>query len=198
MVCTHEEMKQWFSLVKRHKDFSGDVFLEVMNQDPAKVKVCATDAARELYKMNRAVQSEIHRMKGFSRLQVSSHRVLYSSLELEHRIIDFLLLHFHVRFPNFHILLETDGIVYGIRPDSELEVFYMTLSEALGVLEKRLPQDPDLSDSDPQEMWDIYYNSQAIDKRRNIGLYKSKVPRKYRAASETRIVHKTCSLLKYY
>jgi probable DNA metabolism protein len=186
MVCKYEQMKEWFSLAKRNSSFSEDLFIEVMNQDPEKVKACATKEAKKLYRMDKAVSNEFHRLKGFIRLNISSHRILYAQISIEHRIIDILLLHFHSRFPSFHILLEKDNIVYGIKPDSEIELFYMNLSEALGILEKKLPQDPNLIDSGYEDNWLSYYQSQFISERKKRKFSGNYIPKRYRLLDDIR------------
>jgi probable DNA metabolism protein len=188
-----------FNLAKRHKDYNSIMHEKINQEEISIIKSCATKEARELYLMEKEIINELHRYKGFLRLNISPNGILYGSIDTKNNIIDLLLLHFHKRFPNAYILLEWKDNCYGIDSFGEYEFFIMGINESLKILEEKYPiNELFLELSQEGLYWDEYFNSQNISLRRNTTLLKQKMPKKYRGNLENNCIHKSNKIDSYF
>ncbi|MFH1055528.1 MAG: DUF4130 domain-containing protein [Candidatus Altiarchaeota archaeon] len=189
-----------FDLVRRHREFDQRLCDAVAKQDPSLVENCATSESRKLYEMQRSVLRCMHLKKGFMRLKISEHGILYAKTNLEHDVADLILNHFHNRFPTFHIALEHDKVTDVIQPDGRIIRYNLPLTEVLPTLESKLPRNPTLNElSNDEGLWETYYDSQQIMERDNPKLQQKMMPLKYRDkdALETAKSKRSHNLLTY-
>ncbi len=141
-----------------------------------------TDIVR-IRKMVNSVRMEIHRMKGFVRLNPLGEQVLYGYLRPRHRIGDHIAEHLARRNPGTIVVLGNpneswvslfiDGKIIN-RHEGEIS---RTLEEI-----KSAANCPSLSreasEKSIEEVWEAYYASQHCPERRNISAFHRRMPRK--------------------
>jgi probable DNA metabolism protein len=178
-----------FDLAQRHRDFSYSLMIAVEKQSIELVKAMATDEARRLYNMHRQVSCEIHRLESFTRLNISKKGILYGSISPEHNVEEPVLNFFKNRFPAFIILIESKKkeLCYVSKPGQKYTIIKKTLSETLVSIELDIPDNKiahelvnnnsDIN-SDDEDIWRTFYETQYIKERRNKRYFHKSMPRK--------------------
>ncbi len=170
-----------FGMAMYHRKFDKQLYKKVLQQPKDLVNNLATKESRKLYKMHREVMASVHLKKGFMRFDVSKHGILHTKLKTEHNVLDFIIGHFHRRYPVFYIALEYRGKTHVMDLDGNKKVHNKRLKQTIQHLEGKLPLNPLCADMDFDEnMWYCYYDSQYIPQRRNISLMKKMMPLKHR------------------
>ncbi|MFQ6089467.1 MAG: DUF4130 domain-containing protein [Candidatus Methanofastidiosia archaeon] len=118
--------------------------------------------ARELYRRYRAVQGEVHKAHGFLRFEVYGD-VYITKARFEHRVEDMVLSLFMRKYPEKFVVLISKKAWVGF--GGEIRVF-----ESVDLRKSRAARD---------ELWEAYYNSAYIEKRRNRKHAMHAVPKKF-------------------
>ncbi len=156
------------------------------------------DHARELYRWRRQVMADYHRQIAFTRLGISKHGILYGKIYPEHNIEDMVLRWFAVRFPAFYILMESKYVTYKLKHGHTLSKYRMPLDKVLYRLEKSLPLSPVASSiPDDDLLWEKYYNSQSISRRKNLTYFHKNLPKKCLRNMDVERRSKNASLLQF-
>jgi probable DNA metabolism protein len=171
MLSPHRELDLRIEFYKRSKYFKGGLVDKVLKQVDEKgfsyVLSNVSDEARELYRGSRAAGGECHQAKGFLRFQ-EQEKILLAKADFEHNIEDCLLRHFMDRFPMKKVVILSRGIAY-VGQDGliskENQERYLDL-----YVKPTEEKDP---------LWEVFYDSQHLETRRNRKLAMKAVPKKY-------------------
>lgn len=121
--------------------------------------------------LERKVNNEVHRLKGLIRFSELKEGVLYSPIEPDNDILEFLATHFTDRYKN------EPFIIHDMKRDKALVAYkgdwYITYFTA--------DQVPDISaaEEDYRKMWKQYFDSMAIKERINPRCQKNMMPVRY-------------------
>lgn len=152
---------QMVKYARRHRDFEENDLEFLEQQTRGEVSSQATGESRRLYNMASNVRGEFDRLRGFLRLEINRHGILYARHTPEHGIEDMLVKHFMYRFPLFTIVLGSQrGTFIGRKNNIEKSVDSM--DNIIRMLENTLPESrflSDLGDYDP-DTWKSFYDSQ--------------------------------------
>lgn len=124
-------------------------------------------------KISRKVIGEAHRMLGFIRIKVLDNNVYYAEMEPDYNILQLIVPHFSKRFSsqNFIIHDKTRGIAALYNKDKWI------------IVEMLMENIKDLylhnDDSIYEKLWREYFNSIAIENRKNTNLQKKCMPKRY-------------------
>jgi len=143
-------------------------------------------------KMVFEVMGEVHRMKAFVRLSPLGEHVLYGFLQPRHRIEEHICDHFARRNEGTIVVLGSGseswvalcrrGGVYRDRGPG--------LTETVQRLKKVLPDCGEVGEqeSNVEELWQVYYDSQYCRERKNVEAFKSHMPRRDQESAGLRLV----------
>lgn len=179
-------MKNIFPLANYHKDYDERIRQAIEKQDESVVENVVSVEARKIYSMHRQVSCDIHKLVSFIRLKRSAD-ILYSKVNTEHNILPFILKHFHLRFPTFKIIIG-DKTTYIMDKEGKVSILNIDFDSYT----------KDLDSEDMLELWRVYYDSQYIEQRRNLGLMNKMMPKRLRQDNiETIISKRTRSLTEF-
>jgi len=154
-------VNQMVKYAKRHRDFGENDLRFLEKQGNGEVSAQASDESRKLYNMASDVRSELQKLKGFLRLDINRHGILYVRHTPENQTEDLLVWHFMYRFPLFTIVLGSQrGTFIGRKKTIEKSVDSM--ENIVRMLEETLPESRflrDLGEYDP-DTWKSFYDSQ--------------------------------------
>lgn len=147
--------ENFVDLLRAHRDCTERLLCSVRELTSDDVELCTVPETKRIRRMVSEVQREIHRMKGFVRLEASGDRILYGYMKPLHRIGFNVTGHFARRFPGTVIVL-------GNPHESWISLFSSGVihNAAGGALEEtveRLGGTPGVS---CDEIWSAYYSSQ--------------------------------------
>ncbi|MBD3259858.1 DUF4130 domain-containing protein [Candidatus Woesearchaeota archaeon] len=166
-------------LIDRHKDFDPQLLAELSRQSEAEIKSCTTKEARKYYNMRRAVGNCLHKAKSFTRFQINKRGILSASIEPEHRIEDLLVRWFYNRFPMYSIVIESKRGCF-VCEKGRIWKDKRKMDVVIASLERKKKKDSILSElSNDENLWNEFYDSQYIEKRRNLKLFLKNVPKKF-------------------
>ena len=121
--------------------------------------------------INKRVNLESHRFKGFVRFNYINNKFLYASIEPDNDILELIIKHFTKRFSNelliIHDVSREKAAVYN---GKSYEIMPMNL-EDYDTLSKY--------DDEYSELWKIYFKSTTINERRNLKLQSRMMPKRY-------------------
>ncbi|WP_411681691.1 TIGR03915 family putative DNA repair protein [Clostridium thailandense] len=126
-----------------------------------------------IHNVSRKIISETHRMLGFIRFTVLNNNLYYAEMEPDYNILELIMPHFVQRFcsEKFIIHDRRRGIAalynkskWIITEMSIIDIEKIPRSEDYGIYEK---------------LWKEYFNSIAIENRKNVNLQKSHMPKRY-------------------
>ncbi len=126
-----------------------------------------TKNCRQLTRLAREVQKEIHRMMGFIRFTSFDDQTLVASPPLFHDTADLILKKFRSRYPEFTLVFILENRALALQNNEIVPVNPSPFRKALS--------NEDLYAG----IWDEYYQSQYIESRRNIPLAQKAIPQKY-------------------
>lgn len=167
--------------LRRNVDCTKELLDYVENEDDVALETISTDLARKALKLAREVGGDLHRGKSFTRLKVSKKGILYGELKIKHEVEDLLARFFVRRFPNFIVVLESwrGCYIYG-RGFGKVEFSDEELKSVVEDLEKTTNINYNFEEVDTKKLWDEFYNSQYIPSRKNLKLFSSRVPKKFK------------------
>jgi len=128
-------------------------------------------AVYDVLTVEKRVNNEIHRLKGLIRFSELTGGVLYSDIEPDHDIVEFLSDHFCDRYKN------EPFIIHDVRRNKALVAYrgewYVTFFTQEDV--------PSLSDEETnyRKLWKQYFDNMAIKQRINPGCQKNMMPVRY-------------------
>ena len=124
--------------------------------------------AKEFRSMANQVKGEIHRAQAFIRFEPDDEKkVMIGRAKFENDIADLVLMRLAKRYPGYKIVLLSDSEAF-VYEDSKI---YLDETGKYGFTAERK--------KDFDEFWEMYYNGQYIESRRNRRLAISKLPKKY-------------------
>lgn len=163
-------LKQIIQLNLRHCPANYALILKVITEalqhGPQYCLQCVSASARKFANQASDVQHEVHRMLGFIRFTPMDETTLVAKPKLFHHTADLILRSFEKRYPLYKLVLVLD--------DCALTIFRHQVSK-----ESAQPYLPYVTDTQTEELWRRYYQSQNIDSRRNIKLAQQRIPQKY-------------------
>ncbi|MBW3012961.1 DUF4130 domain-containing protein [Candidatus Woesearchaeota archaeon] len=166
-------------LIDRHKDFDPKILEELSKQSEAEIKSLTTKEARQYYNMRRAVGGCLHKAKAFTRFQINKKGILYAVIDPEHRIEDLLVRWFFYRFPLYTIVIESKRGCF-VCEKGRVWKDKRKMNEVIADFEQKKEKDPILSElNNDDKIWNEFYDSQYIEKRRNLKLFLKNVPKKF-------------------
>ena len=125
----------------------------------------------EVQKIERQVNYEIHRYKGLIRFSVLANKVMYSTIEPDHDVLEFLAPHFSDRFRN-------DPFVIWDKKRKKALISAEGKWYISDFIEKDLPG-PDETELDYRRLWRNYFDHIAIKERTNRKCQKNFMPVRY-------------------
>lgn len=178
---------------RKHKDFDDTFIKKLHSQDPELVLSEATPEARKLYNLAKEVSTDTHRVKMYTRLQVSKKGILFATIDPEHEV-EFDALDFFIhRFPTYMIMLESKrGLFYG--SSSRPKTFTKnSIKELLPVFETYHEKDDILEELEDfsDDLWQKFYSGQNVRTRRNTKLFYKNMPKKSQKAYDMDIENST-------
>jgi len=155
------DVKQMVKYAKRHRNFGEDDLEFLREQNNGEISSQATDESRKLHNLASEVRGELQKLKGFLRLEINRHGILYIRHTPENQIEDLLVWHFMYRFPLFTIVMGSQrGTFIGRKKTIDKSVDSM--ENIICMLEETLSESRflrDLGDYDP-DTWRSFYDSQ--------------------------------------
>ena len=133
-------------------------------------KFHSNDTVKKIISARKKVSREAHRMKGLLRFRTLKNGVYYGPMEPDYNIIEILARHFAKR------LSDQDWIIHDI--SREWAAIYNQHEWALTPLTET---DIELSDKEEayQDLWQEFFDSIAIENRKNQKLQQQNMPKKY-------------------
>jgi len=152
----------FMELLAAHKD-SGERLIEAARRlSPLEIETSTDPKIVRIRRMIYSVQGEIHRMRGFVRLEPLGEKVLRGRMSPDHEIGFEVADFFAKRFPETIIILgdetrswasiRTEGGFFRSRGDG--------ITASLEELSRLMDIGTDEDDADVSDLWDVYYNSQ--------------------------------------
>lgn len=127
----------------------------------------------EALKIEKFVEHETHKFKGFLRFKELKGGILYATIEPDNNIILFLSKHFKQRLQNeFWIIEDKKRQLISIYDKNN---FYITSSEFFNILDKELSE----AEEDIENLWKNFYKTIAIKERTNYRCRMNFMPKKY-------------------
>lgn len=124
--------------------------------------------AKDFRSMAGRVKMEIHRAIAFIRFELDERKkVMVGKAKFEHDIADLVLIRFAKRYPGYKIVLLSDDKAF-VYEDSKI---YLDETSRYGLVAEKK--------RDFDEFWEMYYDGQYIESRRNKRLGLSRLPKKY-------------------
>jgi probable DNA metabolism protein len=165
---------------KKHKDFNNNKIEQIYTQDLDFVLSDTTKEAKLLSNWSRQVLKDIHRVKMFTRFEISDKGVLYSKINTEHNIEEYALDFFIERFQKYTIIIESKNNCFlGSKLKKE---FYenTTCEQLLKKIKQSNNKDKILSELKPfsKEIWNKFYEGQYIKERKNSKYFFQNMPKK--------------------
>ena len=165
---------------------------------PRDVEISTDPEAVRLRRMVYAVMGEVHRMLAFVRLRALGSQVLYGYLKPRHRIGEYVSDYFARRTPGIIAVLGngSESWISLCREDRIMRDHGKGMAETLERLRSALgyPEDgPDADNSNARnlnvdDLWQVYYDSQYCPERKNLAVFRSRMPRRDQDAAGLRIV----------
>ena len=129
------------------------------------------DEVRLIDKINKSVNNEIHRFRGFIRFKYIDDLFLYASIEPDNDILEFLGDYFKDRFSNEYWIINDitrkKAIIYN-KTQYEIMDFNLEDSNKLSSYEDEY-----------QKLWKAYFKSTTIEERKNLQLQARMMPKRY-------------------
>ena len=162
------------------------------------LEISADPEAVRLRKMVSAVMGEVHRMLAFVRLKPLGSQVLYGYLKPRHRIGEHVCEHFARRAPGIIAVLGngSESWISLCREGRIMRDHGQGMNETLERLSSSLdcPENgpdagnPDVGDLDVDDLWQVYYDSQYCPEKKNLGVFRQRMPRRDQDAAGLRLV----------
>ena len=197
------EPEKYDDFIRRHNKFDQHLLEELKHQDKVLVESQATEESRKAYNMWRQVASCFHRMRMFTRLEVTEQGVLFARIEPEHFVEDMVVNFFARRFPLFVIVIASRRGIFIEKKNHELIIRKKPLNIVLKELKDYFPGNELLTGLQEfdNKLWETFYDSQIIQEKQNQRYFYKNIPRKFLKAESLRYelfrVRRSKSLKEY-
>lgn len=145
------------------------VMIQALEKGPDFVLSRVSSEARTMFNRSRRVCMELHRAYGFIRLNpvhFEGREIMAARAEFEHNIHDLVLRYFVRRQENTPVyIIDKDSAYFLLKGQPVVS----------HVNDLPFPLPTDLF----QEYWNVYYDSQFIEGRKNLALARKHIPKKY-------------------
>jgi len=163
-----------------HADCSERLLARAGDLTALDLEVLPDADARRLRKMVFEVQAETHRMKAFVRLKPLGRHVLYGYLKPKNRIANRVCDHFARRNPGTIIVLGNGRESWiSLLCDGRLMREHGSgMTQTLERLASALHDSVEGRDTEVESIWKTYYDSQYCPERKNLRVFRQRMPRK--------------------
>ncbi len=175
-------------LIPRHKDFSGQLKKQIENIPEIILKTSGSPIARKINGMIRELFKELDRQRQFTRTILSKKGILSGKIACQHRVEDWVLNYFHIRFPDFTICLfnERTKKTWVINNFGQIKKYAKPFELIVQMLSSNREDldwnwaewSIDKSDYDAETLFTEFYSSQFIKKRENRRYFQHMIPKK--------------------
>ncbi|TAL35407.1 MAG: DNA metabolism protein [Spirochaetes bacterium] len=129
------------------------------------------EKVKPLHVLSEKVAREWHRMMGLVRFKLTAQGILYAAIEPDHNVLPLLSLHFAERMAGENWIIHDVGRNTASRySGGEWDIFDFEVVDAIAYGDGELAY---------QELWNNYFTNIAIGYRKNKGLQKQFLPRRY-------------------
>ena len=184
--------------LSRHQDCNERLLAMARLFAPRDLEISTDPEAVRLRKMVSAVKGEVYRMLAFVRLKPLGSQVLYGYLKPRHRIGEHVCDHFARRTPGIIAVLGngSESWISLCRNGRIMRDHGRGMNETLERLRSSLdcPADgpdagnPDACDLDVDDLWQVYYDSQYCPEKKNLAVFRQRMPRRDQEAAALRMV----------
>jgi len=186
-----------------HQDCNERLLARAKSLTSQDLEISPDPEAVRLRKMVYAVRGEVHRMLAFVRLKTLGSQVLYGYLKPRHRIGGHVSDHFARRTPGMIVVLGngSESWIALCREGRIMRDHGKGMTETLARLRLALDCPPDGRDADNpdldnpnagdfnvDDLWQVYYDSQYCPERKNLAVFRSRMPRRDQEAAGLRLV----------
>ena len=124
-------------------------------------------------KLRKQVKWEAHRLSGFVRFRLIAKNILYSEIEPDHNVVEFLTKHFMDRLPNERwIIYDKKRGLAAMYSNKQYEIYSLSNLEVDNCENEPLEQEY-------EDMWKSFYESITIKERTNRRCQLNHMPKKY-------------------
>jgi probable DNA metabolism protein len=190
--------EDYHDYLSMHLDCNERLLARAGSFTPKDLEISTDPEALRLRKMVSAVMGEVHRMLAFVRLKPLGSQVLYGYLKPRHRIGGHVCDHFARRTPGIIAVLGNgseswislcrEGRIMRDHGRGTAETLER-LRSALGLPENGPDAgNPDMGDLNVDDLWQVYYDSQYCPEKKNLAVFRQRMPRRDQNAAGLRLV----------
>jgi probable DNA metabolism protein len=162
-----------------------------MHLSPMELEISCNPEMRRLKQMVYAVMNEMHKQEAFVRLKPLGPCALYGHLKPRHRIGAHICDHFSRRNPGVMILLgnSRESWIALLWEGKILHGHGDCLQHILNRLRSGMPE---RSSGSAEAIWKVYYGSQYCSERKNLALFRSRMPKRCLKSMGTDLEQSQC------
>jgi len=185
--------------LKKHEDCTRSILDKADDLTAEELETAVDDDMIKIRKMARSVRNEIHKMRGFVRLESLNEKVMYGFMNPNHDIGFDVANLLAKRYPGTIIVLGNSCISWvSIFTGNEIKKRTgNNMKETLNRFEDIYCTEKE--DDDREDVWETYYKSQYTPERKNKKLFEKNMPKKHMesAGNKTERKFKSASLKDY-
>ncbi len=184
--------------LSRHQECNERLLARARSFTPKDLEISTDPDAMRLRKMVYAVMGEVHRMLAFVRLKPLGSQVLYGYLKPRHRIGEHVCDHFAQRTPGIIAVLGngSESWISLCREGRIMRDHGRGMNETLERLRSALDRpgngpdvgNPDMGELNVDDLWQVYYDSQYCPEKKNLAVFRQRMPRRDQDAAGLRLV----------
>jgi len=163
--------------LKRHRDLRQADILLAQGISEDDLLLPENEKVRRIRRMIREVGTEYHYLKSFIRFEEPRRGILVGYASPKHRIKQMLADHFAHRFPG-NLIVVGDERSFCLSLLSERGRLRVEVKGSIKVLRRELGCGG--REDEGSVLWESYYFSQYEPRRRNLGMFKRRMPERYR------------------
>lgn len=184
---------QMLEMLPRHEKFSP-ILLDQLAKIPDEIlENRASEWAAKLYRMSRQVGREYDKCRAFTRTHLNPHGILWSIINIDHKVEDLVLQYFHKRFPKYIIALynQKSKLTHICYESGMMDIKTIYIQDIIANLETNRPLceiipgetfDCEQLSKENKELYRVFYQSQYIAERDNPRYFQQMMPKKWREA----------------
>ncbi len=172
--------KNFLFYLSAHERCTERLLFQAKSLRPEDIDISADPDMIQIKGMIRSVLSEIHRLKGFTRLKPLGPRILYGYLRPQHKIGSHVCDQFARKFDNTIIILgnSNESWISLCLNGKIMRANGKGLKGALDEVKLALNISKEDSREDTEKIWKIYYSSQFCPERKDISAFQRRMPKK--------------------
>ena len=184
--------------LSRHQDCNERLLARARKFTSKDLEISTDPDAMRLRKMVSAVMGEVHRMLAFVRLKPLGSQVLYGYLKPRHRIGEHVCEHFAQRTPGIIAVLGngSESWISLCREGRIMRDHGRGIAETLERLRSAFDcpaygpvvGNPNAGDLNVDDLWQVYYDSQYCPEKKNLAVFRQRMPRRDQDAAGLRLV----------